>query len=100
MKKIKEEQKILGTGELAKTIAAMSDVKLYQAESMVSSLTTIITEALSQGYKVQITGFGSFEPKLKNARIGRNPHTGEAVPIKARIRPVFNPSQQLCDAVK
>lgn len=54
-----------------------------------------IGDALARGDKVQLTGFGTFEPKKRNARIGRNPHTKEAVPIPARIIPSFKPGKDL-----
>ena len=58
-----------------------------------------ITEALSEGKEVQFAGFGTFEPKQRAARTGRNPHTNEPVPIPARIVPVFNPGKSLKKAV-
>ncbi len=58
-----------------------------------------IGDAMAQGKKVQFTGFGTFEPKKRNARIGRNPHTREAVPIPARIIPSFKPGKELNDKV-
>ena len=59
-----------------------------------------ITFALSKGDKVQFSGFGTFEPKKRAARTGRNPHTKEAVPIPARILPVFTAGKYLKDAVE
>lgn len=54
-----------------------------------------IGDALARGEKVQFAGFGSFEPQKRNARVGRNPHTKEAVPIPARIVPNFKPGKAL-----
>ncbi len=54
-----------------------------------------IGDALARGEKVQFTGFGTFEPKKRNARVGRNPHTKEAVPIPARIIPSFKAGKDL-----
>lgn len=58
-----------------------------------------IGDALARGEKVQLTGFGTFEPKKRNARVGRNPHTKEAVPIPARIIPSFKPGKLLNEKV-
>ena len=58
-----------------------------------------ITAALSIGDKVQFSGFGTFEPKMRAARTGRNPHTKEAVPIPARVMPVFTAGKYLKNAV-
>lgn len=59
-----------------------------------------ITDALSNGEKVQFSGFGTFEPKEKAARTGRNPHKNEAVHIPARIMPVFTAGKCLKAAVE
>lgn len=59
-----------------------------------------ITFALSKGEKVQFSGFGTFEPKKRAARTGRNPHTKEAVHIPARILPVFTAGKYLKNAVE
>lgn len=59
-----------------------------------------ITFALSKGDKVQFSGFGTFEPKKRAARTGRNPHTKEAVPIPARVLPVFTAGKYLKNAVE
>lgn len=54
-----------------------------------------ITLQLSRGNRVQFAGFGTFELKERAARIGRNPHTGEAVPIPPRVIPSFEPGEVL-----
>lgn len=64
-------------------------------ERIIDSTLKNITIALSQGEKVQFEGFGTFEQKKRNARVGRNPHTKEAVPIPARIIPSFKPGNDL-----
>lgn len=67
---------------------------------VIENTLTNITLALSKGDKVQFSGFGTFEPKKRAARTGRNPHTKEAVPIPARIMPVFTAGKYLKDAVE
>lgn len=62
---------------------------------VVDSLIDVITLSLSRGEKVKFSGFGTFEAKERAARTGRNPHTNEAVPIPARIMPVFVPGSYL-----
>ena len=54
---------------------------------------------LRQGEKVQLSGFGTFEIKAREARIGRNPHTREAIDIPATSVPVFKASKVLKDTV-
>lgn len=58
-----------------------------------------ISQALAKNEKVQFAGFGTFEPKKRAARVGRNPHTREAVPIPARIIPSFKPGKNLMNNV-
>ena len=58
-----------------------------------------ITQALAQGEKVQIVGFGSFETKVRAERMGRNPKTGEDIPIPATKVPAFKAGKALKDAV-
>lgn len=68
--------------------------------TIVESMLTNITFALSRGDKVKLSGFGVFEPKKRAARTGRNPHTREAVHIPARVLPVFTAGKLLKDAVE
>ena len=58
-----------------------------------------IAAALAQGDKVQISGFGSFEVKEREARVGRNPQTGEAMEIAASRIPAFKAGKALKDRV-
>ena len=58
-----------------------------------------LTASLAQGDKVQISGFGTFEVKDREARVGRNPHTKETIDIPATKVPVFKASKALKDTV-
>ena len=58
-----------------------------------------IKEQLKTGDKVQLVGFGSFEVKQREARVGRNPKTMEEIRIPARRVPVFRPGKELKDSV-
>ena len=68
-------------------------------ESILDAILETITEELSRGEKVQFAGFGTFEPKECKARVGRNPHTDEPVPIPARVVPYFRAGKLLKEAV-
>jgi DNA-binding protein HU-beta len=59
----------------------------------------VIAGELRKGGKVQITGFGNFETRKRNARKGRNPRTGKEITIKASITAVFRAGKGLKDAV-
>ncbi len=66
-----------------------------ESKEIVDQFYTEIIEVLVQGEFVKISGFGNFELKDKNPRPGRNPRTGEDVPIEARRVVTFKPSQKL-----
>ena len=68
-------------------------------ERVLNAAIDIITASLIRGEKVQLSGFGTFEIKDREARIGRNPHTREAVQIPATRVPTFKPSKALKDNV-
>lgn len=68
-------------------------------EKIIDTMFDTVTESLANGEKVQFAGFGTFEPKKCAARIGRNPHTNEEVPIPARVVPYFRAGKYLKEAV-
>jgi integration host factor subunit beta len=70
---------------------------LYQrdVERIVSVVFEEITAALSRGDRVELRGFGAFSVKRRDARIGRNPRTGESVPVPAKSVPFFKAGKEL-----
>jgi len=66
-----------------------------QINRILESLFMNVGFELSNNRRVQFNGFGTFGMKYRAARTGRNPHTKEAVPIPARIIPVFEPGENL-----
>ena len=68
-------------------------------ERVLNAALDAITAALEKGEKVQLSGFGTFEIKEREARVGRNPHTKESVEIPATTVPVFKASKVLKDTV-
>ena len=85
--------------ELINAVAEEASLAKKDAEAAVTAMIDVITEALRQGEKVQLVGFGSFEVKLRAARTGRNPRTKEEIPIAASKAPVFKAGKALKDAV-
>ena len=85
--------------ELIAQIAEKSGLSKKDAEKALAATVDAITEAVSNGDKVQLVGFGSFEVKQREARIGRNPKTKEAIEIPAARVPVFKAGRALKDAV-
>ena len=85
--------------ELISAVAADANLTKKDAEAAVNSALNAITNALKEGDKVQLVGFGSFEVKNRAARTGRNPRTKEVVEIPASKVPVFKAGKALKDAV-
>ena len=85
--------------ELITMAAQNAGVTKKDAERIINAALDAVTAALVNGDKVQLSGFGSFEVKDREARIGRNPHTKEAVDIPATKVPVFKASKALRDIV-
>ena len=73
----------------------MTGVRLAAAVALILA----ITASLIKGEKVQLSGFGTFEVKDRDARVGRNPHTKEAIEIPATRVPSFKASKALKDNV-
>ena len=85
--------------ELIAIAAENAGMTKKDTERMLNAAIDAITEALSRGEKVQLSGFGTFEVKDREARVGRNPHTKEAVEIPATRVPAFKASMSLKDIV-
>ena len=83
------------------TEAVFREVGLSRSESsaLVDSVLEHVSDALVRGEQVKISSFGTFSTRDKNARIGRNPKTGEEVPISPRRVLSFRPSHLLKDRV-
>ena len=85
--------------ELISAIAEKAELSKKDAEKALTAVVESISEALQTGDKVQLIGFGSFEVKNREARIGRNPKTKEEIEIPATRVPVFKAGKMLKDAV-
>ena len=66
-------------------------------ERIVATVFEEITGALANGDRVELRGFGAFSVKKRDARMGRNPRTGEAVPVDAKAVPFFKTGKLLRD---
>ena len=85
--------------ELIAAVAAKAGLTKKDAERVVSATFETVTDSLKKGEKVQVSGFGIFEVKTREARIGRNPRTKEEIKIPATKLPAFKASKTLKDAV-
>lgn len=89
----------MNKAELVMAIADKTQLTKKDAEAALVATIEAVTEALAQGERVQMVGFGSFEVKERAERTGRNPQTGAEVKIPASKSPVFKCSKALKDAV-
>ena len=85
--------------ELVAAVAAKTGLSKKDAERAVVATIDSITESLVKGDKVQVSGFGIFEVKTREARVGRNPRTKETIQIPATRLPAFKASKTLKDTV-
>ncbi len=85
--------------ELITAAAEHSGVSKKDAERVLNAALDAITAALVNGDRVQLSGFGIFEVKNREARVGRNPRTKETIEIPATKLPTFKASKALKDTV-
>ena len=85
--------------ELVAAVAESAGLTKKDTERVINAAIDAITASLVKGEKVQLSGFGTFETKEREARIGRNPHTKEEIHIPATRVPGFKASKALKDIV-
>ncbi len=85
--------------ELIAAVAEKAGLTKKDAERTVNATFEAITESLVKGDKVSVSGFGIFEVKNREARVGRNPRTKETIEIPATRLPGFKASKTLKDTV-
>lgn len=93
----------MNKSDLIQQLASRTDLSRSQAQAAVEALFSpndgLIAGALRRGQKVQITGFGSFETRRREARKGRNPRTGKEIKIGASTNAAFRPGKGLKDTI-
>ena len=85
--------------ELISAVAEKAGLSKKDSEKAINATVEAITEALAGGEKVQLVGFGAFEVKTREAHMGRNPKTKEAINIPASKNPVFKASKVLKEEI-
>ena len=85
--------------ELITAISSNLQIADTEAQRFVESFQSVVTETLSDGGEISLVGFGRFHTKKQRARIGRNPSTGEAIKIPAKVLPAFSPGKTLKETV-
>ncbi|MGB6242674.1 MAG: integration host factor subunit alpha [Castellaniella sp.] len=90
----------LTKAHLAELLFEQVGLNKREAKDVVDTFFSEIRDALVQGVEVKLSGFGSFQVRNKPPRPGRNPKTGEVIPISARRVVTFHASQKLKDGIE
>ena len=85
--------------ELITAIAEKGGYTKKDAEKALSSVVDVISDALVNGDKITLVGFGTFETRQRAAKVGKNPQTGKEIKIAAKKVPAFKAGKALKDAV-
>jgi integration host factor subunit beta len=85
--------------DLVEEVAKVTELTRKDSEVIVDTLFESVIKALKTGDKLEVRGFGSFRVRQRNARVGRNPKTGEKVEVPAKRVPYFKPSKELKDLI-
>jgi DNA-binding protein HU-beta len=80
----------MNKSDLVDDVAKRSNVTKKEVDSVISATTDAIIEAVADGEKVTLIGFGSFEKRDRQPRQGRNPKTGDKMEIPATVVPAFS----------
>lgn len=84
---------------MAELAMANPHLRAGDVERIVATVFDEITDALARGQRVELRGFGAFTVKRREARTGRNPRTGEAVPVEEKSVPFFKAGKELRERV-
>ena len=85
--------------DLIEEVSRVVEMTRKESEIIVETIFDSIVKSLRSGDKIEIRGFGSFRTRQRQARIGRNPKSGERVEVPAKRIPFFKPSKELRDIV-
>ena len=85
--------------ELISTVAEKTALSKKDCETVVNAALDAMTATLAEGEEIRLVGFGTFEVKRREARMGRTPKTKEAIPIPASKVPAFKPGKALKEAI-
>ena len=90
----------MNKNDLITSIASKSGLTKKDSKSALEAVIEAIEETLASGEKVQLVGFGTFEPRERAERMGRNPKTGEEIKIEARTVPFFTSGKTFKERIK
>lgn len=86
--------------ELVKEVSKKAKVSQKAASDVIAAALDTIQKTVSKGKKVTLVGFGTWEPRKRAARMGRNPQTGAQLKIAAKIVPAFSAGKKFKELVK
>ncbi|MDR1668963.1 MAG: HU family DNA-binding protein [Oscillospiraceae bacterium] len=89
----------MNKAELTNAVSEKTGLTKKDSDAAITAVFDVIGNALSTGDKIQLVGFGSFEVKQREARVGRNPKTRESISIPASKSPVFKAGKALKESV-
>jgi len=92
--------KTVTRADLVEALARRTNMQRADANRLLSRMLDMVQDALVEGDAVKLSRFGNFNVRAKRQRVGRNPKTGEEVPITPRRVVTFRPSQMLRDFVE
>lgn len=85
--------------DLVEEVAKSAELSKKEAEKIVNTVLESVTQALHDGDKIELRGFGSFRLRERKARIGRNPKTGETVHVPPKKVPYFKAGKELKELI-
>ena len=86
--------------ELVKAVSEKAKMSQKQATEVIAATLETIQKAVAKGKKVTLVGFGTWEPRKRAARVGRNPQTGKELKIPAKTVPAFSAGKKFKELVK
>ncbi len=85
--------------ELVKAVAASAKLSQKETAEVIGAVIETVQKTVSKGKKVTLVGFGTFEPRKRAARVGRNPQTGKEIKIAAKTVPAFSAGKKFKEMV-
>jgi len=89
----------MNKNELVSAVADTADISKKDADAAITAFIDVVTQALREGERVQLVGFGTFEVRKRAARVANNPQTKEPMQIGPSVVPVFKAGKILKDTV-
>lgn len=90
----------MNKSELVVAVSEKTGIQKKDVEQVISAFIDVTVDTLKNRDKIQLVGFGTFETRHRNEKMGRNPRTGETQKIAAVDVPAFKPGKAFKDAVK